>query len=136
MNKKLTRARLVLAIISTGLEEIAIWAIWRHFLPDFHIRPPAALMIAIMVAWAGFGTWLFIFTTGVLKKQMLEGLNSMVGASGVAAGALDPEGMVKIKGELWRAVAEGGKIEDGEEITVVGENGLKLSVRRVIKGSN
>ena len=130
MNKKLTRTRLVLAIISTGLEEVALWAIWRHLLPGFHIEPPAALMIAIMVAWAGFGTWLFIFTTGVLKKQALEGLSSMVGVRGTAAGPLDPEGMVRIKGELWRAVADGGKVEDGEEVTVVGENGLTLSVRK------
>jgi membrane-bound ClpP family serine protease len=120
-----------LAVISTALEEVAIWAIWTRLLPDFGIDLPVALLIAVMVAWAAFGTWLFIFTTNVLKKQVEVHLTSMVGATGTAAGALDPGGMVKIGGELWRATAAEGNIGSGEEIEVAGQDGLTLSVRRV-----
>jgi len=84
-----------------------------------------------MVAWAVFGTWLFIFTTRTLQKQPLVGLPSLVGARGKAIGKLAPDGMVKVKGELWGAISTGGNIEAGEDIVVISEDGLKLLVRRV-----
>jgi len=83
-----------------------------------------------MVAWGAFSVWLFIFTTRALKKQAVVGLPSMVGASGRVASRLAPEGLVKIRGELWKASSDGGDIEAGEPIVVVGERGLKLLVRR------
>ncbi len=131
MDKKLTATRLVLAVISTGLEEVAIWAIWRWVLPDFGIRPPWLPLIIIMIVWAAFGTWLFIFTTRTLQRQAQMGLTSMVGTRGRVALTLSPEGLVKIRGELWGAVSDGGKIEAGAEVVVVGENGLKRSVRKI-----
>ena len=130
MDKKLTATRLVLAVISTGLEEVAIWAIWRWVLPDFGIQLPWLPLIVIMVMWAAFCTWLFIFTTRTLKRQAQVGLPSMVGTRGRVASALDPEGLVKIRDELWGAVSDGENIAAGEEVVVVGQNGLKLSVRK------
>ncbi len=73
----------------------------------------------------------FYFTTNVLNKQTEAGLTSMVGVTGEAASALDLEGQVRIKGELWQAVSEEGKIEAGEEVIVAAERGLKLTIRRV-----
>ena len=134
MSKNLTLTRLILAVISTGLEEVAIWAIWRRVLPDFGIELPSTLLIIVMIAWAAFGTWFFIFTTWTLKRQVPMGLSSMVGTGGETVSPLGPEGMVKIRGELWRAVSDGGKINAGEEVVVVGQNGLKLSVRKIDGG--
>ena len=121
---------MILAIISTSVEETGIWAIWRFLLPEYDINLPVGVLIGIMVAWAVFGTWLFIFTTNALKKQPPAGLPSMVGTVGKASGTLAPEGMVKIRGELWKAMSEEGDIADGEKIEVTGENGLKLVVRK------
>jgi len=128
---KLTRARLVLAIISTSLEEVAIYVIWRWLLPEFGVELPLQVLIGVMVAWAAFGIWLFIFTTRTLRKQVPVGLPSMVGTRGRIASRLSPEGMVRIKGELWGATSDEGDINAGEDVVVVSEDGLKLSVRRV-----
>jgi len=130
MKDRLTVTRLVLAIASTGLELAAIWAIWRWALPDFGIALPFSLLITVMIAWAAFGTWLFIFTTRILKRQAQRGLSSMVGTEGSAVKTLDPKGLVKIRGELWGAVSEEGKIDAGTEVVVVGQDGLKLFVRK------
>jgi membrane-bound serine protease (ClpP class) len=43
---------------------------------------------------------------------------------------LEPDGMVYIAGELWRARAESGRLVAGERVVVVGHEGLLLSVRR------
>lgn len=129
--ERLTTARLVLAIVSTVLEETAIYAIWRWLLPEFDIRLSVSALVTIMVAWAAFGTWLFIFTTRTLKKQVPVGLPSMIGTRGKVTSKLSPEGMVMIKGELWVATSAAGDIDTGENIVVVGEDGLKLLVRKL-----
>ena len=131
MDKKLTTARLILAIISTILEEAAIYVIWRWLLPEFDIRLPFSVLIGVMAAWAVFSVSLFIFTTRTLKKQVPVGLPSMIGTKGKVSSSLAPEGMVRIKGELWVATSTEGDVNTGEEVEVVGEDGLKLVVRKV-----
>jgi membrane-bound ClpP family serine protease len=136
MNNRLTRTRLILAVISTGLEMAAIWAIGWLALPDLGIELPLMLLIAVTICWAAFSTWLFIFTTRTLKKQAQAGLPSMIGTKGKVTIALNPEGTVKIRGELWSAMTEEGEMEAGEDVIVVGQNGLKLSVRKTGGESN
>lgn len=130
MNKSFTITRLVLAIVSDILEEFAIYAVWRWLLPAFNINLHVGILIGVMVGWLVFSAWLFIFTTGVLKKKPHIGQTSMVGAEGTTAGSLNPKGMVKIRGELWGAVSEEGDILPDEAIIVTGEKGLKLLVRK------
>ena len=128
--KRLTTARLILAIISTTMEEVAIVAAWRWLLPQFDIHLPVQALIAIMAVWACFSIWLFIFTTVTLRKQVPVGLPSMIGCRGKVARRLDPEGLINIKGELWTAKSGGERLNKGEEVVVVDEDGLRLLVRR------
>jgi len=130
MNKRLTSTRLVLAIISMALQQVSIWLIWRWVLPEFGLKWPVPALIGIMAGWAVIGTWIFIFTTSVLKKQTPAGVTSMVGTTGTTTTKLVPEGMVKIRGELWSARSTGGDILAGEDIVVTGEERLKLLVRK------
>ncbi len=51
MPNRLTKTRLILAVISTALEETAIWVIWRWLLPVFGINLPVAVLIVAMVVW-------------------------------------------------------------------------------------
>jgi membrane-bound ClpP family serine protease len=133
MNKRFTLTRLILAIISMALEQAAIFAVWRWLLPAFDINLHVGVVIGVMVGWGLFGTWLFIFTSSVLKKKQHISQTSMVGAVGKAAGRLSPDGMVKIRGELWGAIAEEGEILPDEDIIVAGERGLRLLVRKAPK---
>jgi membrane-bound serine protease (ClpP class) len=132
-NRRLTTARLFLAIFTTTLEEIAIYAIWRWVLPGWDINLSVSALIGMMAAWGIFSVSLFVLTTNILRKQVPAGLPSMVGTRGKAASALSPEGMVKIKSELWAAKADTGRIASGDDIEVVGEDGLKLVVKPVGK---
>jgi membrane-bound ClpP family serine protease len=130
MKKKLTSARLILAIASTLLEMIAVWIIWRWLLPVWHIHWSVWVLGIILLVWLAFSVGTFVFTTNVLKKQNTAGLPSLVGMRGEAATALAPDGMVMIKGELWQARAALGEIAPGDVIEVVEEQGLKLTVRK------
>jgi preprotein translocase subunit SecF len=88
MSSRTTKTRLVLAVISTCFEELAIWVIWRWLLPEFGINLHVGVLIGVMIAWAAFGVWLFVFTTRALRRQAAAGLPSMVGMAGRAASRL------------------------------------------------
>jgi len=123
-------ARLVIAVVSTFFEELALVAVWRWLLPEFDISVPLSALIVVMVAWGIFSVTLFIFTTRTLRRQAMVGLPTMIGSKGRVVSPLRPEGQVRIKGELWGATSLGGDaIPANEEVVVVGEDGLKLIVR-------
>jgi membrane-bound serine protease (ClpP class) len=124
-------ARLIIAVVSTIIEEAAIYVVWRWLLPEFDINLPVSVLIGIMIAWAVFSIALFVFTSRTLRLQGIVGLPTMIGSRGRAASTLDPGGMVRIKGELWGATSPDGTIAKDEEVAVVGEDGLNLIVRRV-----
>jgi membrane-bound serine protease (ClpP class) len=62
-------------------------------------------------------------------------LTTMVGTRGRVVSALNPEGQVRIHGELWQAIAADSPINSGEEITVVEHEGLILTVARYEKNA-
>jgi len=122
--------RLIIAIVTTTLEEAAIAAVVLWLLPkvDFHL--PLFVLIIFMLAWAGFAVFSYRMGSRALRRKPEGGLADMLGTRGKVVKRLDPEGMIRIKGELWKAKSAGRKIETGEEVTVVGQKGLKLIVER------
>jgi len=62
------------------------------------------------------------------RKQASTGREELIGKRAVVRVAIDPEGTVFFKGELWAAVSDEGPIEPGEEVTITGIDGLTLQV--------
>jgi len=60
-------------------------------------------------------------------------VEEMIGKEAVVQTTIDPKGTVLIEGELWTAIAEGSKIEPGEEVIITKVEGLKLWVTKKIK---
>jgi membrane-bound ClpP family serine protease len=54
----------------------------------------------------------------------------MVGKEAITQTALTPKGTVLAEGELWTAIAEGSRIEPGEEVIITRVKGLKLWVTK------
>ena len=99
-------------------------------LPQLDIHIPLAGLIALMVAWGAYAVISYRMGSQALRKKPVVGLPAMVGSRGKVVSPLAPVGLVKIKGELWEATSAGNKmIDTGEEVTVVGQDGLKLVVR-------
>jgi len=128
-------ARLILAIISTLLEEAALVAIVLWGLPRLDIEIPLAGLIALMAAWGVYSVVTYRRGSRALRKRPLGGLPDMVGSQGGVVSPLVPEGLVRIKGELWQAKSASGRMDTGEEITGVGQDGLKLIVRKSSTGN-
>jgi len=122
--------RLIVAIVTTIIEEAALAAIVLWGLPALGIDLHIGVLIALMAALAAFATFTYLMGSRALRQKPLVGLPGMVGARGRAVSSLAPKGTVRIKGELWDSIAEGGEIDIGADVIVVGQEGLKLIVRR------
>ena len=123
-------ARFILAIVSTMLEEAALAALVLWGLPLLGIHLPLAVLIALMAALAAYAVITYRLGSRAMGRKPVVGLPDMVGGQGRVVSPLAPEGLVRIKGELWESKSDGRRIKAGEEVTVVGQEGLKLIVRR------
>ncbi len=126
--------RLILAIVSSLLEEVALVAIVLWGLPQIDVHIPLPGLVAMMVALGVYDIFSYRMGSKALGQRPVMGLPAMVGSRGKVASPLSPEGMVKIKGELWKAASEGGVLDIGDEVTVVGQDGLRLIVRKNTAG--
>ena len=121
--------RLILAIISGILEESAIVAIVLWALPRINVHIPLWGLIILMVVWLTYSVSTYRMGSRALLRKPVAGLPDMVGSKGKVVSPLAPEGLVKIKGELWIAKSAGAEMEPGGEVIVVEQDRLKLVVR-------
>ena len=121
--------RLVFAIISTLFEETAIAVIVLWGLPQAGIDIPLWGLVPLMLVWLTYTVTTYRMGSRALRRKQVIGLPDMVGGKGMVVSPLAPEGMVKIKGELWVAKSANGQMEAGGEIIVVAQDRLKLVVR-------
>ncbi|MGQ9680480.1 MAG: NfeD family protein [Candidatus Bathyarchaeia archaeon] len=63
------------------------------------------------------------------RSRVRTGKEALMGAKGLAVSDLKPKGEVRVVGEFWQAKAMDGWISKGEEIEVVGLDGLFLIVK-------
>jgi membrane-bound serine protease (ClpP class) len=62
------------------------------------------------------------------RRPVNTGREGLIGQTAVVRGALDPRGTVFVEGEIWNAWLEAGQASPGDEVVVVGVDGLKLKV--------
>ena len=122
------RGRLILAIISTLLEETAIALIFLVGLSELGISIPIIAIVFIMLAWAMIAVFMFNAGSRALEKKPLIGLVTMVGSKGKVVKTLKPGGLIRIHAELWIAKTNGKDIAIGRDVTVVEQNGRILVV--------
>jgi membrane-bound ClpP family serine protease len=122
--------RLLVAIVSTIIWEalIAVIALW--VLPFLGIEIPVPITILLALALGAWAVIIYRLGSRAMGRKTAAGQSSMVGTMGVALEKLNPEGMVRIRGELWQSYAAQGEIDAGVAVKVVSQEGLKLVVRR------
>ena len=74
-----------------------------------------------------------VVVSKIVKAQLTQpkvGAEALIGKRGKVITPLNPEGMIMVEGEYWKAMSQ-QPIEDGEEVEVVCAEGLMLKVKRV-----
>ncbi|MBE9513655.1 MAG: hypothetical protein KAX25_01165 [Dehalococcoidia bacterium] len=89
------------------------------------IREPLIVGIACIGAFFVFCIFAIIRSQ---RRRLSAGAEVMIGKVAETHTVLNPRGTVAAEGELWTAIAEGSKIEPGEEVIITRVEGLKLWV--------
>ncbi len=127
MGKRIT-PRLIFAIVSTLVVEVALVVIVLWGLPRFGIYIPLWGLILLMVTWIVYAISVYRMGSRALRKKPV--LTGMVGSKGKVMNPLAPDGFVRISGELWQVTSVDKDIGVGDEVTVVRQDGLKLIVTK------
>ena len=86
-------------------------------------------LIALMaVLFALFSATVLRAVVRARERPVHGGLEGLIGSSGVAITALEPNGQVRVQKETWTAEAEFGRIPAGAEVWVVAVKGVTLIV--------
>lgn len=88
---------------------------------------PIAVVAAAVVTTAFF-VFFIRKVWAARRRPVATGSEALVGAKGEVREELAPEGLVFVRGALWRAVADPSPIPVGSEVRVVGRKGLQLQV--------
>ena len=99
------------------------------------LRVSLKLMMPAILLVGGF----FVIVAGVafraLRRKPTGGADGLMGKIGVVKELIEPEGMVFVHGEYWRAFSE-DRIGPDEKVEVIGIDGLLLKVRKALEGNS
>lgn len=120
----------LLAITTSLLEQAALVAVALWLLPRAAINIPIWGLILMMIALGTYNYINYRLGKKALTKKPIISLD--IGSRGRAATPISPTGYVRVNGELWRA-SSNSNIDAGEEISVVGIEGMMLLVSSIEK---
>lgn len=100
-------------IIGNTLLEIDLWLI--------------ILILILLIAFT-----IIAVNRGIVahRFKIAAGSEDMIGKTAEVKVALEPRGTVFVEGERWSAIADGDRVEPGEEVIINRVNGLVLYVTR------
>jgi len=128
------RKFIVYATVTSLLEEAALVAVVLWLLPEFGINIPLWGLILLMIALGEYS-----YVTTKLEKKALDKKPIIlpdIGSRGKVTTPVSPRGYVRIGAELWKASSTDSSIDAGEEVVVIGIQGMTLLVAPPDKGNH
>jgi membrane-bound serine protease (ClpP class) len=110
-----------------GVVAAVIGALILIDVPNPEMRLPLGLVLSVVIPFALIMILMVRLALRARQTRVTTGLAGMIGLKGRAETAIEPEGRVFVRGELWRARSQ-TKIAAGENVRVVGVEGLTLDV--------
>ena len=128
VKRKSARWHTIYSIITSLAQEAGIALLLLWLFPLFGVKVPFWIVIALLAGFPIFAYMMYRIGHPTILYKEVSAPESIVGQIGTVEKRLDPEGYIKINGELWRSLAEDGPIKEGEEVTVTAIEGLRLTV--------
>jgi membrane-bound serine protease (ClpP class) len=121
-----------LSVLGSGCLLIGSLVLYAHAGGGSSLLPAVAIArpVLVGVAAAGllFGLGLVRVAGSVRRLPPMTGADPVVGARGVSRGALAPDGVVQVNGQLWSARLRAGQLGPGQPVRVRARHGLVLEV--------
>ncbi len=92
------------------------------------LQLPRTLIVAVTVALGLIAAFLVRLAVGSQLQRPATGREALVGLTGEALTAMEPEGKVLVRGEYYDATAE-GRVDRGAAVVVLALDGRRLRVR-------
>ena len=86
-------------------------------------------LISVALVMSGIFAFVVYKVAQARRMKVKAGPEQLMGKSGTAVSALAPQGEVKIEGQIWKAESIGAEVKEGEQIEIVGREGLTLKVK-------
>ena len=119
-----------LIVLVALIDDVAVLALLFIILWAFDVNIPLYLLIIIGLL---AGTLIFFIHRAIvpsLRRKKIAGKEGMIGLIGEVTQPLNPQGVIKVGDEYWKAKSLSGDIDVGEEVEVININGLSLEVKR------
>jgi len=115
---------LVLLLDEAAAVALVFFVLW---VLGIEVPLPIIIVVALLLGTVVFITHKAIIPT--FRKKQITGAEGLMGLEGEVIEPLTPKGLVRVKGEYWKAKSVGENIAVGEEVEILGLNGLTLKVR-------
>ncbi len=109
-------------VIVVALVFLALWLL------GVKVPLPVIIVTALLLGGIIFITYKLVIPA--LHKKRITGSDGMIGLEGTVIEPLTPVGAVRVEGENWKAKSVGENIAVGEEVEILGLEGLTLKVSR------
>jgi membrane-bound serine protease (ClpP class) len=130
---------LEIKIMSHGM--LAIGGAVSTFLGSIMLIRTSSLLEFVEISWivvltsVAVTTFFFVFLIGLglkaQRKKPTTGSEGLIGEIGEVTTSLNPEGTIRIQGEIWQAESTGGTIDKGNQVRVTEIHNLKLRVEQI-----
>ena len=102
-----------------------------------YLKIATSLIISASVIVSGFLIIVIRAVYKVHRQKPTTGEAGITGETAVVCQDLNPQGLVKVSGEIWKAVSrDGKKIKKGQEVKIISLQGLTLLVKILNKKNN
>ncbi|MDD5622670.1 MAG: nodulation protein NfeD [Actinomycetota bacterium] len=99
-----------------------------------YLKIARSLIISTSVIVSGFIIIVIRAVYKVHKLKPITGKEGFIGETAVVCQDLNPEGLVKVSGEIWKAVSgDGRRIKKGQKVKIISLEGLTLLVTALSK---
>lgn len=87
------------------------------------------VIVFLVLFFIGFSLLMHKAIIPTLRRPRVSGGEGMVGLEGEVIEPLNPYGMVKVKGEYWKAFSTTGEVPPGQKVEIIAVEHLVLRVR-------
>ncbi len=120
------------AVLSWILEEILLVVIVLWLLPHFfNINIPLWGLAILIIGLAAYSGVMYRVGRQTFFIKPRVATENIIGSQGTVTKPLAPEGYVKVQGVLWKAKCNESELAEGQEVEVIGLEGLRLVVKPI-----
>jgi membrane-bound serine protease (ClpP class) len=101
--------------------------------PEPYLRVSWSVILVTVLATTVFAVWVVTLTIRAHRRKPVTGREGLIGEKGRAETEINPEGKVFVLGEYWDAFSD-EQIAPGEKIEVMELEGLRVKVKKAVKG--